>query len=155
MAGFGAKDQLQDVKGDVPDDLSRLPSLEEDRVRGALNARFEANRIYTHINALLGAPPPPPSPSTSRILFFSRLIAPLRGDSQCSRLSHVVAVAMNPYKMLPLYDQKNLEAYNQYGVESPGPYVVSLPALSRTRPREKQHICPSGSSQPQCARASL
>ena len=30
---------------------------------------------------------------------------------------------MNPYQMLPLYDQSNLEAYNQYGVASPGPHV--------------------------------
>jgi myosin heavy subunit len=38
----------------VPDDLSRLPSLEEERVRDALRQRFEANQIYTHINSLLG-----------------------------------------------------------------------------------------------------
>ena len=30
-----------DVPSDVPDDLSRLPSLEEDRVRKALEKRFE------------------------------------------------------------------------------------------------------------------
>ena len=42
--------------GSVPDDLSRLPSLEEDRVRDALKQRFEAEQIYTHINALLGQP---------------------------------------------------------------------------------------------------
>ena len=46
---------LQAVAGDVPDDLSRLPSLEEDRVRDALRKRFEGNAIYTHINSLLGA----------------------------------------------------------------------------------------------------
>ena len=44
---------LQAVSGDVPDDLSRLPSLEEDRVRDALKQRFDANAIYTHINSLL------------------------------------------------------------------------------------------------------
>ena len=48
---------LQAVYGDVPDDLSRLPSLEEDRVRDALRVRFENNQIYTHINSLLGARP--------------------------------------------------------------------------------------------------
>ena len=47
---------LQAVYGSVPDDLSRLPSLEEDRVRDALKQRFEAEQIYTHINALLGQP---------------------------------------------------------------------------------------------------
>ena len=46
---------LQAVQGDVPDDLSRLPSLEEERVRNALQKRFERNQIYTHINSLLGA----------------------------------------------------------------------------------------------------
>jgi myosin heavy subunit len=81
---------LQAVYGSVPDDLSRLPSLEEDRVRDALKQRFEAEQIYTHINALL--------------------------------------VAMNPYKMLPIYDQKALEAYNQYGVASPGPHVFGVAA---------------------------
>jgi hypothetical protein len=39
----------------VPDDLSRLSSLEEDKVRFALSQRFDANKIYTHINALLVA----------------------------------------------------------------------------------------------------
>ena len=48
---------LQAVQGDVPDDLSRLPSLEEERVRNALQKRFEVNQIYTHINSLLGARP--------------------------------------------------------------------------------------------------
>jgi hypothetical protein len=43
---------------DVPDDLSRLPSLEEDKVRYALQQRFGENKIYTNINALLGAPRP-------------------------------------------------------------------------------------------------
>ena len=42
------------VPSDVPDDLSRLPSLEEDRVRAALEKRFMDNKIYTNINALLG-----------------------------------------------------------------------------------------------------
>ena len=35
---------------------------------------------------------------------------------------------MNPYKMLPIYDQKALEAYNQYGVASPGPHVFGVAA---------------------------
>ena len=46
---------MQPVEDDVPNDLSRLPSLEEDRVRHALELRFQANKIYTHINSLLGA----------------------------------------------------------------------------------------------------
>ena len=49
---------MQPVEDDVPNDLSRLPSLEEDRVRHALELRFQANKIYTHINSLLGAQPP-------------------------------------------------------------------------------------------------
>ena len=40
---------------DVPDDLSRLSSLEEDNVRYALSQRFDQSRIYTHINSLLVA----------------------------------------------------------------------------------------------------
>jgi len=39
----------------VPDDLSRLQSLEEDHVRDALRNRFENDQIYTNINALLVA----------------------------------------------------------------------------------------------------
>jgi len=35
---------------------------------------------------------------------------------------------MNPYQMLPLYDQSHLEAYNQYGVASPGPHVFGVAA---------------------------
>ena len=37
---------------------------------------------------------------------------------------------MNPYQMLPLYDQSNLEAYNQYGVASPGPHVFGVAAAT-------------------------
>ena len=37
---------------------------------------------------------------------------------------------MNPYEALPLYDQKNLEAYNQYGVASPGPHVFGVAAAT-------------------------
>ena len=62
---------------DVPDDLSRLSSLEEDKVRHALAKRFEKNQIYTHINALL--------------------------------------VAINPYVMLPIYEQDSLEVRAQRG----------------------------------------
>ena len=83
---------LQAVSGDVPDDLSRLPSLEEDRVRDALKKRFDGNTIYTHINSLL--------------------------------------VAMNPYRMLPLYGQESLEKYNQYGISSPGPHVFGVAAAT-------------------------
>ena len=39
----------------VPDDLSRLSSLEEEKVRYALSQRFDQKKIYTHINALLVA----------------------------------------------------------------------------------------------------
>ena len=92
MADILKADNLQKVSGEVPDDLSRLPSLEEDRVRDALKQRFDSNQIYTHINSLL--------------------------------------VAMNPYKKLPLYDQASLEAYNQYGVSSPGPHVYGVAAAT-------------------------
>ena len=106
---------LQSVVGSVPDDLSRLPSLEEDRVRDALRKRFEGNSIYTHINSLLG------TLATSVLLQGLSLI-------QTSLFHH--AVAMNPYKKLPLYDQANLEAYNQYGVTSPGPHVFGVAAAT-------------------------
>lgn len=47
-----AKNELAE---NVPDDLSRLPSLEEDKVQFALSQRFDQHKIYTHINALLVA----------------------------------------------------------------------------------------------------
>ena len=76
----------------VPDDLSRLPSLEEEKVRFALQKRFEDNKIHTHINALL--------------------------------------VVINPYQMLPIYDQSALEAYNTYGQANPGPHVFGVAAAT-------------------------
>ena len=75
---------------DLPDDLSRLRSLEESAVRGALRSRFDRSKIYTHINSLL--------------------------------------VAMNPYRLLPLYAEPMLDSYSRYGQASPGPHVFGVAA---------------------------
>jgi myosin heavy subunit len=42
----------------------------------------------------------------------------------------MLTVAMNPYEHLPLYDNGSLEAYNQYGVASPGPHVFGVAAAT-------------------------
>ena len=75
------------VPSDVPDDLSRLPSLEEDRVRAALEKRFMDNKIYTNINALLG---------TRVLLLLSTLSAGLPKSAPVAQAAPAVSVASAP-----------------------------------------------------------
>ena len=51
----GRKDSLHAALANEPDDLSRLLSLDEDAVRGALKSRYGKLKIYTYINNLLVA----------------------------------------------------------------------------------------------------
>ena len=115
---------MQAVQDDVPNDLPRLPSLEEDRVRHALELRFQANKIYTHINSLLGAQPP--GVTYTCALHMSASLCP-----------QLVTVALNPYKILPLYDKTNLEAYNQYGVSS---VCAALPIHQQMQTRAHEAV---------------
>ena len=39
-------------------------------------------------------------------------------------------VAVNPYRMLPLYGDDMLDAYAQYGKQSPGPHVFGVAAAA-------------------------
>ena len=39
-------------------------------------------------------------------------------------------VAMNPYRLLPLYAETMLDSYSQYGQASPGPHVFGVAAAA-------------------------
>ena len=85
-----------DVPSDVPDDLSRLPSLEEDRVRKALEKRFEKNQIYTNINALLVAL----NPYQMLPLYGQDMLEAYNKYGSASPGPHVYSVAAATYRGL-------------------------------------------------------
>lgn len=80
----------------APDDLSRLSSLEEDNVRAALRSRFEADKIYTNINALLVAI----NPYQMLPLYGQEVLEAYNQYGQKSPGPHVFSVAAATYRGL-------------------------------------------------------